>query len=281
MKRLLFGGGYLGGRVASAWLAAGDDVTVLTRSAESAKKWKEQGVTAVVGNVCEPATLRFDGPFDSALYCVGYDRNSGADRRDVSVGGVANVIAAVGEQVERWVLTSTTSVFGQDGGAVVDESSETVPTTDNGRIAVDAEAAMRTAGGTILRLAGLYGPGRLLAREATLRGETPMPGSGKQWLNLIHVEDAAAACLAASDEPWPALVLTCDNEPVRRADYYGHLASLRRLPGPTFDGEPRVGRGSSDKRCDNALLRSLCPPRVAPTYREGLAAILAAEDAVT
>ena len=271
MRRLLIGCGYLGGRVLDAWLEAGDDVTVLTRSEEKARGLEDRGATPAIGDVCEPSSLDFDGRFDSALYCVGYDRRSDRDRREVAVGGVRNAVDALAGRVGRWVFTSTTSVYGQTGGEWVDESSEPRPETDNGRFAVDAEAQMRRAGGTIVRLAGLYGPGRTLAREETIAAGEPMPGRGEQWLNLIHVEDAAAACLAACDAGWPPLVLASDNEPVRRADYYGRLASLCGLPEPTFDGEVRTGRGSSDKRCRNGLLRSLCPPSVAPTYREGLA----------
>ena len=277
-RRLLLGCGYLGDRVARRWRDAGDSVTTLTRSPSTAERLRGEGIEAIVGDVCEPDSLRFEGSFDSALYCVGYDRDGGRDRRTLAVEGPRNLIETMAGRVSRWVFTSTTSVYGQTDGEWVDESSETRPQSDSGRVAVDAEAVMRTAGGTILRLAGLYGPARTLSREGALAGRRAMPGRGEQWLNLVHVEDAVDACLAAGDGGWPPLVLTCDNEPVRRGDYYGYLASLRGLAGPRFDGEPRTGRGSSDKRCRNTLLRRLCPPTVAPTFREGLAHALTAGD---
>ena len=271
-RRLIIGCGYLGRRVAQRWLDSGDHVTALTRSPERAAELRQDGIRPVVGDVTQPETLHFHGDFDSLLYCVGYDRRSDADKRAVSVGGPRNAAETLRGRVRQVVFTSTTGVYAQTDGEEVDEQSPTRPTGERGRIAVDAEAAMRTAEPppTILRLAGLYGPGRLLSREQQLAGEVPMSGSPDQWLNLIHVDDAATACAAGCEGGWPALVLTCDNSPVRRADYYGTLASLRRLPGPRFDGEPR-SRGDSNKRCRNDLLRTLLPELAFPSYLEGLA----------
>ena len=267
MRRLLIGMGYVGGRVAAAWRDRGDEVTVLTRGAEKAERLRGDGYSAIIGDVTD-AGLWIEGEFDSAVYCVGYDRSSGADKRAVSVVGPENVLRATAGRTGRWVFTSTTGVYGQTDGGWVDEDSP----TEGGEIAVEAEAAMRSgdAPTSVLRLAGIYGPGRLLSRPGVLEGEVPLPGRGEQWLNLIHGEDASAACVAASVEEWPETVLVCDNEPVRRADYYGRLASLRGSAGPVFDGRPREGRGSSDKRCDNRRLRSLGFVHRFPTCREGL-----------
>lgn len=271
MRRLLIGMGYVGGRVAEAWRYRGDGVTVLTRDGGKAERLRGEGYEAVVGDVTNGG-LRIEGEFDSAVYCVGFDRSSGADKRAVSVGGPENVLRATAGRVGRWVFTSTTGVYGQTDGGWVDEGSP----TDGGEIAVEAESAMRSgdAPTSVLRLAGIYGPGRLLSRPGVLEGTVPLPGRGEQWLNLIHGDDAAAACVAASEGEWPETVLVCDNEPVRRADYYGRLASLRGLAGPAFDGRPREGRGSSDKRSDNRRLRSLRFAHRFPTYREGLAQAL-------
>lgn len=277
-RRLLFGAGYVGQRIVARWISRGDRVTIVTRSEDSADRWRSQGLDAVVANVVDRDSLEagfrsIAAPFDTAMYCVGYDARSGEDRQSVAVDGPTNAIATLAGQVCHWTFTSSTSVYGQTDGQDVDETSPTEPTTDSGKRCVAAEQAVRESASSvaILRLAGLYGPGRVLARAETLREQRPFPGSGDQWLNLIHAEDAAAACVAAGDKQATGTWLVSDDEPVRREDYYGLLAELLSLPKPVFDNEPRVGRGAGNKRCANAKLKaSLVSPLMYPTFRDGL-----------
>lgn len=282
-SRLIFGAGYLGARVARHWLSAGDHVTVVTRSQASADQWLNAGASACVANVTDQDSLRVafasdNHTYDSVLYCVGYDRSSGDDRDTVAVTGPRWAAEPLRGRFRHWVSTSSTSVYGQKDGEWVDEDSTTEPLTDSGQRCVAAENATREAVAgaslTILRLAGLYGPGRMLARESALRNCTPFPGDGAQWLNLIHVEDAVQACIAASDDHKNDLVLVSDDNPVRRSEYYGYLANLLDAPLPIFDGQPRTSRGAANKRCLNQRLKqTLVDSLLFPAYRDGLAEI--------
>ena len=139
----------------------------------------------------------------------------------------------------------------------------------------------RGATAIVLRMAGIYGPGRIPNREALEHGKTiPAPAAG--WLNLIHVDDAASVVLAAERaEAGPRHYLVSDGCPVARRDYYRQLALLLEAPDPQFLSPdatlPSAVRAKSDKRISNSRLMSELDVQLAyPSFREGLASIVAA-----
>ncbi|MBW3542747.1 MAG: SDR family oxidoreductase [Planctomycetes bacterium] len=282
MSKLVIGCGYLGRRVASRWVEAGHKVRALTRSAARTEELADLGIEPVRGDVTQPETLHGLPPSDSVLYAVALDRSSHQSRREVLVEGLARTLDALMGKVQRFLFISTTSVYGQTDGSRVDETSSCHPTRENGRMALEAEHVVRRhfsaeRGGpaaNIVRLAGLYGPGRLLRRiEAVQSGEV-VSGNPEAWLNLIHVDDAAEAVIACerqwrSGETW----LACDDRPIHRREYYELLSRLLHGPPPTFDGGSVVDARTEglNKRCSNAKLRRELgwSPRY-PTCEEGL-----------
>ena len=136
----------------------------------------------------------------------------------------------------------------------------------------------------ILRLAGIYGPGRV-PRKADLLANKSFPTDGH--LNLIHVDDAATTVLAAERAAANAsLYLVSDEMPVLRADYYAELRRRLNVPEPTSEGtdpssdvietSSRKERARADKRIrSNKFREDLSVKLQYPSYREGLAAILA------
>lgn len=280
MRRLIIGCGYLGGRVANSWLERGDTVFALTRSAANAKKLAERGIEAVVGDVTQPASLVTLPECDTVLHAVGFDRNAGPTKREVYVDGLHHVLDCMTGRCHRFLHTSSTSVYGQQDGEVVDEDSPCDPPHESGRICVDAEQAVlgrlpAASGttGTVLRLSGIYGPDRLLSRIQAIREGLKLPGPADAWLNLIHVDDAVSAVLSAADaEELEPVYLVSDDRPIKRGDYYARLASLLDLAPPEFDDTAvaRHTRGLG-KRCQNTRMKDL--PGIAlqyPTIDEGL-----------
>ena len=86
----------------------------------------------------------------------------------------------------------------------------------------------------ILRFAGLYGPGRAVRRSLLERGE-PIPGEPEKFLNLIHIDDAARAALAALESRHAeAVYVVSDDRPVTRLEYYARMAELLGSPPPKF-----------------------------------------------
>jgi nucleoside-diphosphate-sugar epimerase len=263
MRRLIFGCGYLGRRAAEAWLANGDQVFALTRSAESAELLSTLGVEPVVGDVTFPESLASLPDADTILYSVGFDRNAGPTKREVYVDGLRNVLRAVEGRCRRFVHISSTSVYGQQDGEEIDESSPAKAAHESGVICREAEhlvtelSQSNQTPTTILRLSGIYGPDRLLSRVEAIRAGLKLPGPADAWLNLIHVDDAVSVVLkAASATDLAPLYLVSDDEPVRRRDYYESLARLVEAPAPEFDpvAVARHTRGLG-KRCRNQLLK--------------------------
>ncbi|MBL9124136.1 MAG: SDR family oxidoreductase [Planctomycetaceae bacterium] len=288
MSKLVIGCGYLGRRVAERWARAGERVFAVTRSPQRAVALRQQGLEPVVADVTDRASLAGLPEAETVLYAVGFDRTADKPKRDVYVAGLANVLDALSPRVARLIYISSTSVYGQQAGEWVDEQSSCEPATEDGRICLAAEQILATHPlgdrGCILRLAGLYGPGRVPRREALAAG-APLAARPDSYLNLIHVDDAASAAIATAGQPTPAaLYLVTDGEPVLRREYYRELARRWQLPEPRFAdaaaGTPAAGRGATNKRISNRrLLTDLKLDLKYPSYRAGLAAILAWEEA--
>jgi nucleoside-diphosphate-sugar epimerase len=165
MAKLIFGCGYLGERVARRWKSAGQDVFVVTRSVERADQFRSAGYVPIVADVTRLETLRELPPVESVLFAVGFDYTSSQTIDDVYAGGVSNVIAALPTDVGRFIYISTTGVYGFRSGDWVDETTPPDPQRSGGRASWAAEQSLRASTLAkrvfILRLAGIYGPGRV------------------------------------------------------------------------------------------------------------------------
>lgn len=280
----IFGCGYLGLRVARRLVGDGWQVSALTRHPERAAALCREGIRGCVGDWSSFRTLRELPPAAHVLVAVGYDPRSGRSRHEVYVEGLRNALRVI-PSTSRVCYVSSTGVFHQSDGGWVDETSPCHPESEGGRGHLRAENLLRRsrvghlAGSTVvLRMAGLYGPGRVPRAESIRRGE-PVAASPDGFLNLIHVDDAAACVVAAWSMPHPAsMYLIADGHPVVRREYYEEIARLTGSPPPTFVNPPAghgPTRSDSNKRIWNARMRrDLLPRPQYPSYREGLRAIL-------
>lgn len=287
MTRLVFGCGYLGARVASAWRDAGHRVYVVTRSAERAAHLAEAGFLPLVADVTQPTAWPCWPRADTVLFAVGFDRSAGRSQREVYVDGLRAVLDALPADTGGFIYVSSTGVYGDMGGAWVDEQTPPKPERAGGKIVWEAEQILlaHPLGGraTILRMAGLYGGERLPHLELVREG-LPIPAEADAWLNLIHVEDAAAVVLAA--EAWarqhsgslPRAWLVSDGTPCRRREFYAAMAAALHAPAPRFApplaGSAAASRALGDKRISNRRMLADLGVRLAyPSYKAGLAAL--------
>jgi nucleoside-diphosphate-sugar epimerase len=278
VDKLIVGCGYLGRRVATLWRAAGHRVFATTRSERRADELRGLGVEPVVCDVLDPGSLAALPAADGVVYCVGFDRGAGAAMRDVYVGGLGNVLGRL-PPPRRFVYVGSTGVYGQCRGEEVDEGAATEPADLAGVVVLEAEMLLRARlpGAIRLRFAGIYGPGRLLRRQAVESGG-PVVGDADKWLNLIHVEDGAAAVLAAEERGRPGEVYNVsDGRPVRRRDFYTRLAEVLGAPPPRFEppapDAPLPSHERANRRVVSRRLREELGlrPRY-PSYEEGLPA---------
>ncbi len=272
-RTLIVGCGYLGTRIAEHLLQHNHRVIGTTRSPEQAAKLERLGVASRLLDISD-IHMAVNLPIvEQVVLCVGYDRRSGLTRRDVGVTALSRILKRLLKtQLRQVVYTGSISVYGQTNGEWVDESSPTEPATEPGRVQVEAEAALTHLFPKllILRLAGIYGPSRIIHREALMRGD-PLPGDPMRWLNLIHVDDAARAVSTAlqTEHPPTGVINVCDDRPVTRAEYASQAARVLGCGEPRWsDDEPSK---EANRRVRNARLKaSLLPELEYPTITEGL-----------
>lgn len=283
MTRLILGCGYLGRRVSRAWLADGREVAAVTRSPLRAEELGRAGIRPIVADVTRPETLASLPRAETVLYSIGFDPRRGPSRRDVTVRGLQNVLEALDGETGRLIYTSTTGVIGDHRGAWVDEATECRPVREAGRLALEAEELLRGhplgSRAIIVRLAGLYGPGRI-PKLADIQAGRPVAAPEGSFLNLIHVDDAVKVILAAeSKATLPRTYLASDGSPTGHREFYREIA--RRLgarplqftsPAP---GSRAAAAALGNKRVSNRrMLEELEIELRFPSFRQGLAAIL-------
>lgn len=238
--KLIIGCGYLGRHIAALWCAQNHRVFATTRSMARADEWRALGLQPILCDVLDPASLRSLPPVESIAYCIGLDRSTGVSMHSLYVGGLANVLAAVLRPAPRFVYVSSTSVYGQTEGEEVDESATAEPQEESGKVTLEAEQLLRARlpSAVILRFSGIYGPDRLMRRQAIKSGE-PIVGDAEKWLNLIHVEDGGLVVMAADERAAPgSLYNVSDGAPVRRRGFYTKLAEILGAPPPRFVQPP-------------------------------------------
>lgn len=294
---LVVGCGYLGSRVATLAAAAGSRVWVTTRSRTKAAELYQQGYSPILADWTDARTLDHLPRVGRVLVAVSYDSRQPASRYDAQVGGLRNLLKFLDDDVDISYI-STTGVYHQTDGSWVDERSTANPSREGGRVHLQAEGLLhrhRPEGSwSIFRLAGIYGPGRV-PRVADIVAGRPIASPATGYLNLIHVDDAASAVMAAwrrraAGDEIQRLYCVADDQPMHRTEFYAEVARQASAPPPVFLTRPPIRsaaetlkaggvvpmRSQSDKRIWNRRLKADLMPRLAyPTYREGLADVLA------
>ncbi|MDM8348599.1 NAD-dependent epimerase/dehydratase family protein [Pseudomonas sp. sp1636] len=278
---LIAGCGDVGTRLGLRLAAAGWKVYGLRRAVERLPAQ----ILAVAGDLqaaaCPPAWPA--GGLDYLVYCAAPSERDEAGYRAAYVAGLRRVLgwlAEHGQRPKRLLFVSSSSVYGQQAGEWIDEGSAAEATGFSGRIMREAEQLALASGiaASVVRLAGIYGPGREWLLGQVRQGyqvvsEPPLYG------NRIHVEDAVGllAFLLQADARGVALAdcyLGVDDEP---APLHEVVAWLRGQLGVSHWAEQSSVRRAGSKRCSNAQARALGWAPQYPSYREGYAALLKAE----
>ncbi len=279
MHVLVAGAGWLGSVLARELAAAGHRVTAVRRDPARAAALAAPGVTPLALDLCAPdASARLPGDLDAAVACPSAgSEGAEAYRRTYldATGAVLDALRSSGRPAAL-VYTGSTGVFGQRDGGEVDETTRPHPAGPAAEVLVEAERRVLAAGGpglrtAVVRLSGLYGPGRGWPVERVRGGQIALgPGDGT-WLNLCHRDDAVAAVLAVLARGAPGgLYHATDAEPVRRRDLATWVAGRLGIPVPRLpDGARPPGlpdrrvRGERTRAALGLVLRF-------PSFREGL-----------
>ncbi|MEY3460323.1 MAG: hypothetical protein RL215_3480 [Planctomycetota bacterium] len=287
---LIAGCGYTGLRAARFWRNCGAAVAAVTRSAERANLLAKEGLQPLVLDLGCQAGWPDLPRTELVVWCVGYDRSGGYSREAVWLDGLQRFLKQLPEteNPRRILLTSSTSVYGDCGGGDVDEQTPPRPEQEGGRACLAAEGVLEDFAGStgtacvVLRLAGIYGPGRLLRRLEDLRAQVPIAADPDSWLNLVHVDDIVRSLDFCARHPNPPPVMNVAAEATAtRRGYYQTLAELAGTPGPVFgmsDSSRGVARGG------NRRITSICRKPLGLTFayencRAGLQQALTTEAA--
>ena len=261
-SRLIVGCGYLGQRVAHRWLQSGSTVFATTRSAANAQILSAADIHPITGDVtaADGSPERIQGlPEDTVLWAVGFDKDANASYHDVHVGGLLRVLEQTPNN-PRVIFISSTGVWGNEATDDVDESTPACPTREAGQVLLEAEAALGKhpkGPGVVLRLAGIYGPGRL-PRVTDIRENKPIPADPDSWLNLIHVDDAVSVICDVSELPSPEnLYVVSDTTPLRRKEWYSSLAEFTNSPPPRWAAEAPRMRGGNKRVNSSCIWKDL------------------------
>lgn len=287
---LIVGCGYVGIRLARQFGQRGQPIWGTTRGRHH--QLRRLGIEPISFDWNDVRTYANLPQADQIVIAVAHDRRSGVDRFASQVDGLRRLIRYLDQRAEvsgcdraDLAYVSTTGVYHQTGHVWVDETTPTRPGREGAKAHLMAETVLRAtrgnAGWFILRLAGIYGPGRVPRLKDVLEGR-PIASPAEGYLNLIHVEDAAAAIIAGFDrqQDREKLYVVADDQPVIRRTFYEEIARQAGAPTPTFaavDGRRGAAmRSLSSKRvCNRRFKRDLLPRLAFPTFREGLADVIA------
>jgi nucleoside-diphosphate-sugar epimerase len=272
MKRILVAGcGYVGGATADLFHAASWEVEGWTRSPQSAAHFSDKPYRVVAIDIADRnAVERAKTHFDLVIHCASTG-GGGPDRyRRTYFEGSRNLVTIL--RPERFIFTSSSSVYAQTDGEWVDEKSAVEPHHETGKILRETEEFVGQNAGMIARVAGIYGPGRSALLRKFLSGEARLENGGERYQNQAHRDDIAAAFLLLAELPnEPKIVNVSDNEPMTQRACYQWLAERldRPLP-PIVDVSGKRKRGASNKRVSNRKLRALGWQIAFPTFIEGM-----------
>lgn len=202
------------------------------------------------------------GEVDAVIHCAssgsrGQDRNQRYQK--VYVDGCWNLSQSFSQSMI--VFVSSSSVYGQNDGSIVDENSKTEPASSTGNLLLEAEKIALNSNGSVARLSGIYGPNRSYLLKRYLEGDARIdgfsPDSDGRWINQIHRDDAAHGIAHIIEKKLRRKIFNVsDDQPLLQKRCYEEF-DRRFQNGIPEVCEPEKGkvRGWSHKRVSNLKIR--------------------------
>lgn len=278
MPRSVFivGCGFVGLPLARDFACSGWETHATTASEASAAKLHQEQFGAYALDITNENSFQklAKRNFDVVIHCASSGRGAASDYEAVFLTGTRRLMGNL--ECGNFIFSSSTSVYAQTDGSWVDETSPASPSRETGQILRATEDLVLSARGAVARLAGLYGPGRCVPLQKLLDDTAIVQGNGERVMNMLHQLDAAAALRLLAETKSSGLFNAVDNEPVAELEWFQYVCERLGKPLPPYGPrELNRKRGWTSKRVSNRKLRSLGWEPLYPTFREGLAVILA------
>ncbi len=278
------GCGWLGAAVARACLSRGDRVTAVRRDPARAEALRAMGAEPLALDLCDPAAAeRLPAGVEAVVAC----QAAGADgvepyRRAYLDANRTLLEAARRAGARAFVYTGSTGVFGQRDGGDVDEATPPAPAGPAAEVLLEAERLVLGAApdlaACVVRLSGLYGPGRAGILDRVRRGALALGLGDDAWMNFCHLDDAVTAVLAALRRGRPgAIYHGTDAAPARRREVVTWIAGRLEIPAPRGEESagPAGARGGANRRVLGERSRAELGLALRyPSFREGLEPLL-------
>ena len=282
---VILGCGYIGTELGRQLTESGYEVVGVRRSVSGCMAIEEAGFEAHQADLTDSDDRTGLPDAEWLVFAASSGGRNAEAARTIYVDALEAAIAEYGNREstpDRLVYTSSTGVYGDHDGELVDESTPLEPTTEKTEVLVEAErvaleeSPKHSIDGSVARFSGLYGPGRYrLSRYL----DGPVT---EGYLNMVHQEDAAGAVayLLTADRARDETVVVTDDEPVDKWAFADWLAAECGRESPpkrtkqqrlTDDGLSAAARRRilTSKRCSNEYLRTLGYELRYPTFREG------------
>jgi nucleoside-diphosphate-sugar epimerase len=278
----------VGLELAKCSLELGWSVTAFTRNLKTAEKAEQLGAKTVTGNLQDHDWWhRISPDFDHVVNSVGAFSPSLEGYKQSYLLGMQSIVGWMEKKqirCENLIFTSSSSVYPQQDGSLVNEESDHSEVSPRGQILLEAEkiclgaSTELAARSSVIRLSGLYGPDRHLLVYKIRRNE-PMSGNPDRILNLTHRDDAVSAILAvlqAGDHYKGGILNACDGQHATRGEIVSWVAQYLNLPPPEFKGSDQDH--GPNRRVDNSKIKQLLEwsPKY-PTFQSGYQDFLASE----
>ncbi|MGB0743658.1 MAG: SDR family oxidoreductase [Opitutales bacterium] len=287
---MIFGCGYVGTALARKLNGQGVRVGALTRNVARAGELRELGLAEVLTAELDGAGWKNEiiGNYDAVVNCVSSAGGGLEGYQKSYLEGQRRILEwAETQTIHSYIYTSSTSVYPQDDGALVDEGADTAGAPPTGQVLLESEQLIHTHAGLVaqwyvLRLSGIYGPGRHFLISQLQESGGKIPGRGDYHMNMIHRDDIVGAILTALTGAAPSGIYNIsDDEPATKENVLIYLAGQLGFTVPDFDPEnipPRLRRRGGrmpDRKVSNQKAKALLQwkPKY-PSYREGYTAIL-------
>lgn len=269
---LVVGCGYVGEAASDFFHGQGWDVEGWTASAESAGRLVEKPYPVRAVNITAADLFAGAGDgFDVVIQSTSTRGGAVEDYRRLYLRGAQRLLHLY--PAAKLIFTSSTSVYGQKKGEIVDEGSLADPDHEKGRVLREAEGIVLTRGGIVIRAGGIYGPGRSYLVRSVLEGKSIIDSGRDRFLNQVHRDDMVAAYFLLAEKRADfggEIFNVVDDEPILASEAIQWLAERLRQSAPLSDGSTMRKRGATNKRVSNRKLRGRGWELRFPCFREGM-----------
>ena len=259
MPRILIAGcGYVGEAAADLFHEHGWEVQGWTASVQSAGQLAAKPYVVRAVDITDRAAVsEVHEEFDVVVQCASSRGGDAGEYRRIYLEGARMLLCAFPNS--RLLFTSSTSVYAQQQGDIVDETSPANPFHEKGHVLRQTEDLVLADNGIVLRLAGVYGPGRSFLLRKFLAGEAVLD-RGDRIINQAHRDDIVSALLLLAGrraDLGGQIYNVVDDQPIRARDAFQWLSARLQRPLPSGKIIAARKRGDSNKLVSNRKLRAL------------------------